>query len=172
MGKWFEKQLTGDVGGKFWKNIEAAKPHIQQQANAVLKQLGYDSQGFTSHVFFAGGGEEVWTVAYWRTPPANTVTKGDLEVYLNIRGEVKRVAEFEYGQEQLIYGKDERIPHGLTPAQVRERLGEPDYRGTPRHAVRDVCDELWKYKQNTTRTMTIEVCFKDGEVASVSYFGD
>jgi len=167
---WVERKLRGD---EFWENIERAVPLVKARAEAILQELSYDPTQFTSHVGH-GEGEEMWAVRYWCVPPkdyAATLGQGDLEVYLNVRGEVKRVAKLEDGHEQLLYGKDERISNGFTPAQVRERLGEPDYIGPPRRSVRDVCDESWKYKQNTSRTMTIEVCFKDGKVCSVSYLG-
>lgn len=175
MGKRPEKQLTGD-GEEFWEKAEKAKPTIKNNADGVLRQLNYEPHTFASHVFFepAGSvGEEAWTVAYWRTPPENTVVKGDVEVYLNIRGEVKRVAKFEHGQEQLIYGKDERINNGMTPAQVRDRLGEPDSIGPAPRDLRDICDEMWTYKAGPSgRTMRTEVYFKGGKVYSSGYFGE
>ncbi len=165
--------MGGNAGKKLDENIAKARPTIQQRADAILTQLGYDPKTFVSWPFFTGEGEETWTVSYWHTTPQNAATKGDLEVYLNVRGEVKRVAKFEQGQEQLIYGKDERIPNGFTPAQVRERLGEPDHIGPPPRDLRDICDEMWTYKASpNSRTMRIEVYFKGGKVYSSGYFGE
>lgn len=165
--------MGSKAGKKLDENINKARPAIQQRADAILIQLGYDPKAYVSWPFFTGEGEEIWTVSYWRTTPQNVATKGDLEVYLNVRGEVKRVAKFEQGQEQLIYGKDERIPNGFTPAQVRERLGEPDHVGPPPRDLRDICDEMWTYKSSpNSRTMRIEVYFKGGKVFSSGYFGE
>jgi len=165
--------MGSNAGKELDKNIAKARPTIQQHADAILTQLGYDPKAFVSWPFFTGEGQETWTVSYWRTTPQNAATKGDLEVYLNVRGEVKRVAKFEQGQEQLIYGKDERIPNGFTPAQVRERLGEPDHIGPPPRDLRDICDEMWTYKASPSgRTMRTEVYFKGGKVYSSGYFGE
>lgn len=168
-----DKKSTTGTSGQFWKNVEKASPLIQQRANAVLQQLGYDPHTYASHVFFAGQGEEIWTVAYWHQLPELLITKGDIEAYFNIRGEAIRVMKFEQGREQLLYGKDERILNGFTPNQVQERLGSPDSKGPPPINIkRSIADELWNYKRNATRTMTIHVYFKDGRVSSVSYLGE
>lgn len=171
----FSHPLSGFGAGKgFWDSIEKTKPVIKDRADAVLTQLGYVPEQLTAHVFFAGQGEELWTVAYWRVPPEDIVmTPRNLEVYLNVRGEVKRVVKFEQGKEELIYGKDERIDNGMTSEQVRERLGEPDYIGLPpRWSRRHGDDEYWRYNKTLSRTMIIEICFKKGKVSFVSHSGD
>lgn len=177
MGK-LEKWLTGDTEGTYWKNLEKAKPLVKQQADRGLTQLGYDPTKLTAVVVPRGeGGDAIWTVKYWYVDPndytATVVRHGDLEVYLNYQGKIRRVMKHEQGQEQLLYGKDERIAKGMTPDQVREHLGEPDRRGLPPRELRDLDDEMWTYKADPTgRTMRIEVYFKDGKVSSWGHFGE
>ncbi len=161
---------------EFWKNVEEAMPRIKQKADAVLQQLNYDPAKLSGVVFLKGeGGDEAWTVKYKygiATRDDLLGKHGDLEAYVNNRGVVKRVVKFEDGHEQLLYGKDERIVNGMTPDQVRERLGEPDHKGSPPRAFRALADEMWKYKASPYRTVRIEVFFKDGKVASVDTFGE
>ena len=174
MGKRIEKLITGDSGGEFWKNVEEARPIIKQRADQYLSERGHALTTWTSKVYINGGGsgDEAWTVAYWKVAPENhLVQNGDFEVYLNNQGKVRRVVKYEQGEAQLLYGKDERIEKGMTPDQVRERLGEPDYKGPPIRELRDVCDETWRYKTTADRTVRIEVCFKSGKVFSVATFG-
>jgi len=144
----------------------------------MLTQLGYDPAKLTAVVFPKGeGGDVAWTAKYWFVDPGNYTTQagrhGDLEVFLNNQGKIRRVVKYENSAEQIIYGKDERIAKGMTHEQVIERLGEPDYKGKPpRRARREGDDEFWRYKANANRTMTIEVYFKDGKVTFFSTFGE
>ena len=162
----------------YWKNLEKAKPIIKQRADQILTQLGYDPAPLAAVIFPKGQGvDEIWTVKYWFVDPndytATVIRHGDFEVYLNNQGKIRRVVKYEQGHEQLLYGKDQRIDNGMTPEQVRERLGEPDYKGSPpRYIRRDRTDEMWKYKKTPDRTVMIEVFFKDGKVSSISSFGE
>ena len=156
---------------RYWDNLEKAKPLIKQRADVLLRKLSYDPAKFTAVVSpKGGGGDEILTVKYWQTPPADyleTVVKpGDLEVYLNSRGVVKRVTQYEGETERLLYGKDERLTTGMTPEQVIERLGNPDYKGRPPRELRDMFDEMWRYKATADRAARIEVYFKNGKVSS------
>ena len=66
---WHTETLgMGAAKGDFWEKVEGRKPAIREAANTILRQIGYDPTTLTSHVFFAGQGEELWSVAYWRTP--------------------------------------------------------------------------------------------------------
>ncbi len=171
---WFEKKPSGaEIDAK----LRRAMPLIKQRADQTLVQLARDPTKLVFDIVADGEGEEVWTVKYWAKPPQDYVAQvtrhAELEVYLNNHGVVRRVVKFENGQEELLYGKDERIKDGMTPEQVRERLGEPDYKGPPIRELRDKFDEVWKYKPNTIRTMRIEVLFKDGKVSGgADYFGE
>lgn len=176
MGKWIEKLITGDSGGEFWKNVKEARPLIKQRADQYLSERGHDITTWVSEVYVKGGGsgDEAWTVAYWKVAPENPVAQdGDLEVYLNNQGKVRRVVKYEQGQAQLLYGKDERIENGMTPDQVRERLGEPDYKGLPPKWARQHGDtEFWRYNKNADRTMIIEISFKKDKVSFISRSGE
>lgn len=174
---WLEKKLSGE---EFWEKERRAMPFVKARADQVLSQLGYDPTHLVGQAYLEGGGDrlggdEIWLVQYWHAAPAeysDMVKAADLEAYLNSRGVVRRVMKFEHHTEQLLYGKDERIEHGMTPDQVRERLGEPDYQGAPpRYLKRGIVDTMWKYNRNADRTMEIHVYFKAGKVASASYFG-
>ena len=168
---WLNRTLRGDA---FWQRMEQAAQVANARADAFLPKLGYDPTQFTSDVG-PGEGEEDWTVKYWRTPPQDyrdaVTSHGDVEVYLNSRGEVKRVATFEDGQERLLYGKDERIANGMTQDEVRARLGDPDQIGQPPKREQDIGDAVWKYQKNQSRTMRIEIWFKNKQVVWVGYFG-
>lgn len=176
MGKRIEKIITGDSGGEFWEDVKEARPRIKQIADAYLKERGHDIATWASEVYVKGGGsgDEVWTAVYWKVAPENPLAQhGDLEVYLNNQGKVRRVVKYEQGKVQLLYGKDERIEKGMTPDQVREHLGEPDYKGIPPKWARQHGDtEFWKYNKNSDRTMTIEISFKEGKVSFVSRSGE
>ena len=114
------------------------------------------------------GGDKIWTAKYWFVDPkdytATVVRHGDFEVYLNNQGKIKRVVKYQNNQEQLLHGKDERIENGMTREQVQERLGKPNYVGAAPSRERDIGDEVWKYKKNSDRTMSIEILFKEGKV--------
>jgi len=172
---WLEKKMR-EQNERVEQNIRASMPLIKRNADHVLSELGHDPATLAFAVFATGKGEEDWTVKYWANPPRDYVKQvaghADLEAYLNHWGRVLRVVGYEEGKEQLLYGKDERIENGMTPAQVRERLGEPDYKGPPPRNLRDLADEMWKYKVTQDRTVRIEVFFKDGKVASVDTFGE
>lgn len=173
---WLEKKVK-EHEQVYWKHLEQAKPLIKERADRILGELGYHPDTLIAVVFPKGeGGDEIWTVKYWQTDPGNydkrAGGRGNFEVYLNYRGMVKRVTRFENGTEQLLYGKDERIDNGMTPEQVRERLGESDYKGPPPRDLRDLADETWKYKATPDRAVRIEVFFKDGKVVSVDTFGE
>ncbi len=176
MGKWLERKLTGDAGGEFWKDVEKAIPLIKQRADAMLTQLGYDPTAFTGQVYVNGeGGDEAWKVKYKagrHAPDDLLAMKGDLAVFLNNRGIVKRVMKYVEGKEQLLYGKDERLAKGMTPTQVIERLGNPDVKGLPPRELRDMFDEMWTYKSTANRTVGIEVYFKNGKVSTDATFGE
>jgi hypothetical protein len=169
---WLERKLSGQ---EFWDNVDKAKPLIKQRADQSLSRLGYEPSKLSFAVFLGGNGEEVWRVKYWSNPPKDYIDQvarhADLEVYLNNRGEIKRVVTYKEGQEQLLYGKDERIHNGMSQDQVRERLGEPDHIGPPPRWGRNMSDEEWRYNKNSNRTMRIEILFKDKKVVSVAYFG-
>lgn len=170
---WLEKKFSGE---EFFEKLRRAKPLIKQQADEALRHLGYDPSQLTSSVSPLGKDEAIWTVKYWYTPPEDyymaVSRNGDLEVHLNSRGKVKRVVSYEDSKERLLYGKDERILDGMSPEQVRERLGSPDYEGSPpRYIKRAIADTMWRYNRNTNRTMRTHVYFKNGKVVSVSYFG-
>jgi hypothetical protein len=165
---WVERKLSGQ---DFWDKVKETKPLIKQRADTVLRQLGYDPQQLHAEVYLHGEGEEVWTVAYWHHAPENPLGhQGDLEVYLDNSGRVRRVVKFEDGQEHLIYGKDQRLQKGLTPEEVVERLGEPDSKDRPPRWARDISDQVWTYKRNVERTRETKVYFKNGEVVSFGYF--
>lgn len=174
---WLEKKYK-ERDQIYWSNLEKSKLLIKQQTDRGLIQLGYDPTKLAAVVMPRGeGGDVAWTVKYWFIKPKDYTAEvgqpGDLEVSLNNQGKIRRVVKYENGVEQLIYGKDERIAQGMTPDQVRERLGEPDHAGKPPRELRDVADEMWTYKASATgRTMRIEVLFKDGEVFSFSSFGE
>lgn len=172
MGKWIEKTLTGDAGGEYWKNVEKARPLIKQRADALLTELGYHPAQLIAEVYQKGeGGDVVWTVVYWQDSAESY--HGDLEVYLNNQGKIRRVVKFEQGRERLIYGKDERLAKGMTQEEVLKRLGEPDHKGSPPRWARQLGDdELWLYKKSVDRTVSIKVYFKEGKVASFSRFGE
>ena len=171
---WLEKKLqAGDDRAR--KNLDASMPLIKAQADQILVKLGHTPASLSFAVFATGEGEEVWTVKYWSTPPKEYIDQvarhADLEVYLNNRGHVKRVVKYEGKQEQLLYGKDEQIPNGMSQEQVRERLGNPDYIGPVPQRERDIGDEEWRYNKNSDRTMRIEIWFKDKKVVWIGYFG-
>ena len=172
---WLEKKVK-EHEDRPWKNLDAAMPLVKQRADRLLVQLGYEPAKLAFDIVAAGVGEEVWTVKYWSNPPKEFVDQvahpAEVEVYLNNRGQVKRVMKYDGQQKQLLYGKDERIVNGMTPAQVREQLGEPDLIGPPPRGIKhEIADQMWKYNANQTRTMTIQVYFKEGKVSSASYFG-
>lgn len=175
---WLEKRVK-EREGRFWRDVDAAKPLIKRNADYRLQQLGYDTEKLAFAVFLGGEAEdEAWVVKYWDSPPKDYVTTAakhaDLEVYLNNRGIVKRIIKFEQGRGNLIYGKDERIEYGMTPDQVRERLGEPDYVGPPPHYLQkdNKFDVMWRYKATVDRMVRIEILFKDSKVTSVASFGE
>jgi len=172
---WFERKIK-ERDQIYWSNLEKSKLLIKQQADRSLIQLGYDPTKLSAVVVPNGdGGDVIWTVKYWYTSPKNyseTFRRSDVEVCLNNQGKVRRVMKYEQGQEQLLYGKDERIAQGMTQDEVRAHLGEPDRKGLPQRELRDLADETWTYKASPTgRTMTIEVDFKDGKVFSFSSYG-
>ena len=166
-------QRTFNSNQNFWSRVEQAIPRIRQIADARLTDFGYDINTLTSKVTLSGeAAEEAWTVSY--SYPGNenlTRLNGDIEVYLNKHGEVKRVTKFDGDREQLIYGKDERLPAGLTQTEVINRIGEPDHRGRPPQDQLRFGDELWIYKKNSRRTVRVEVFFIDGKVTIVDHFG-
>ena len=166
------KRIAGDADGQYWKNVEKAMPLIKQRADQIITTLGYNPTQLTAKVFEKGEeGDEVWTVAYWET--SSEKYRGDVEVYLNNQGRVRRVVRFQDGQERLVYGKNERLTKGMTFEQVREKLGEPDRKSLPPRELRDLDDEMWIYKATPAgRTMRIEVYFKGGKVSSWGYFGE
>lgn len=166
---WVEDSVTAR-DKRYWENLEKAKSNIKARADEFLVSIGYDAREMSVVVFPKGeGGDELWTVKYWSTPPngytEEVVSKGDLEVYLNYQGKVRRVMKLVNGQQVLIHGNDQRINRGMTFAQVREHLGEPDITGKPpRWARRLDFDVEWVYRSNSERRVTITVYFKDGVV--------
>lgn len=171
MGR-LERKLSGE---EFWEKLRKTGPIIQQRADQTMHSLGYDPSRWTSSASPTGQDEAIWVVKYWYAPPKDyyraVANNGDLEVHLNRRGEIKRVLKYSNGKEELIYGKDERIQNGMTPEQVRERLGAPDHIGPPPRRERDVGNEEWRYDEKGNRTMRIEILFKDRRVFFVGYFG-
>lgn len=173
---WVEKKLK-ERDEVYWTNLRKAMPLIQQRADATLSTLGYHPSQFTALVVPNGeGGDVIWTVKYWTLPGpqgVETARHGNLEVSLNNQGKVRRIMKYEGGQESLVYGKDERITEDMTPEQVLERLGEPDYKGSPPGWARREGDtELWRYNIHADRTMRIEVFFKNGKVSFFSTSGE
>lgn len=169
---WVERKLKEKEIAP-WKKLEETRPLIKQQADALLRELGYDPTELAFAVFAKGQGEEVWTVMYWYTPPKDYTEiirdGGEIEVYLDNRGLVRRVAKFENGREQLLYGKDTRLKLGMIYQEVLDRLGDPNYKGPPPRNEQRLGDEVWMYQKSPEHTREIEVYFKDGKVAFFAY---
>lgn len=174
-----ERRLRGD---DFWDELKQASELIKAQADESLRTLGYDPDKLIGLAIakapnqeVALGGDETWLVRYWTKPPSNypqqVTHPGELRVYLNAIGTVRRVEKGNDETRQLLTGKNLTISTGMSSKEVQERLGEPDRYRPPSRGERHLGEEVWEYEAKQSRRKKITIYFENQQVTTTSYAG-